>query len=206
MSNYEKNKESIDKNIDGTKEIIDNDTGEVKEVVSRAPKFNRWNPAPRTGLDYSRKLEKQFVEVAPYAKDEKGKFINEKSVPVLMETEPIDVDAQIQSYKDDVDIYKILEKWMLSGDNSLINPNGHKAWEDMPKNQVYDYTEYPDNIHDLADSFDGAAEMLNGVDNNIVNDIVNTDKDSNELASSIHPIEEPKKQVSTIEADKGGEK
>lgn len=206
MSKNEKNQESIDKNIDGSEEIIDNDTGEVKEVVSRVPKFDRWNPKPRKGLDYSRKLERQFVEVAPYAKDEKGKFINEKSVPVLIETDPIDVDAQIQSYKDDVDIYKILEKWMLSGDNSLINPNGHKAWEDMPKNQVYDYTEYPDNIHDLADSFDGAADMLNGVDNNIINDIVNTEKDSKDIASSIHPIEESKNQVTTNEVKQGGEK
>lgn len=191
MSNKEKTVE----------QTVDKETGEIKETVSYAPKFNRWNPNPRKGLDYSRKLEKQFIEVAPYAKDDKGKFINESSQPILMETDPIDVDAQIQSYKDDVDIYKILEKWLLSGDNSLINPYGRKDWTQVSSTDVYDYTDFPDCIHDLADKFDGASDMLNGLDSNIVNDIVNGNKSSSDLAKEINPVQENKKEEVAKDGD-----
>lgn len=187
--------------IKTVEQTVDKETGEIIETVSYAPKFNRWNPKPRKGLDYSRKLEKQYIEVAPYAKDDKGKFINEFSKPILMETDPIDIDAQIQSYKDDVDIYKILEKWLLSGDNSLINPYGHKDWTQVPSSDVYDYTDFPDNIHDLADKFDGASDMLNGLDTNIVNEIVNGNKSSSDLAKEINPVQENVKEEVAKDGD-----
>ena len=101
------------------KVVVNSETGEVSQF-----KFlTMWTGREKTGLDYSRKTEKRFKEVPPYAVDLDGKIINKKSVPVLVEDEPFDVDEYIQSFKDETDIYTILEKFAMTGctDTTLIN-------------------------------------------------------------------------------------
>lgn len=77
------------------------------------------------------KLRKQYV----WGKDEKG----EKK---LIETEPIDIQAEIESYADECDIKNIVRK-------ASFDPQFAKSLEDSAKtDEIVDITEWPTNIHE----------------------------------------------------------
>lgn len=77
------------------------------------------------------KLRKQYV----WGKDEKG---NSK----LIETEPIDIQAEIESYADECDIKNIVRK-------ASFDPQFAKSLVDSAKTEeIVDITEWPTNIHE----------------------------------------------------------
>ena len=77
------------------------------------------------------KLRKQYV----WSKDEKG---NEK----LIETEPIDIQAEIESYADECDIKNIVRK-------ASFDPEFAKSLADSAKtDEIMDITEWPTDIHE----------------------------------------------------------
>ena len=77
------------------------------------------------------KLRKQYV----WGKDEKG---NKK----LIETEPIDIQSEIESYADECDIKNIVRK-------ASFDPEFAKSLVDSAKtNEIVDITEWPTNIHE----------------------------------------------------------
>lgn len=77
------------------------------------------------------KLRKQYV----WGKDEK----NEKK---LIETEPIDIQAEIESYADECDIKNIVRK-------ASFDPEFAKSLADGAKtDEIVDITEWPTNIHE----------------------------------------------------------
>lgn len=77
------------------------------------------------------KLRKQYV----WGKDEKG---NNK----LIETESIDIQAEIESYADECDIKNIVRK-------ASFDPQFAKSLVDSAKtDEVMDITEWPTNIHE----------------------------------------------------------
>ena len=77
------------------------------------------------------KLRKQYV----WGKDEKG---DEK----LIETEPIDIQAEIESYSDECDIKNIVRK-------ASFDPQFAKSLVDSAKtDEIVDITEWPTNIHE----------------------------------------------------------
>lgn len=77
------------------------------------------------------KLRKQYV----WGKNEKG---NEK----LIETEAIDIQAEIESYADECDIKNIVRK-------ASFDPEFAKSLVDSAKtDEVIDITEWPTNIHE----------------------------------------------------------
>lgn len=77
------------------------------------------------------KLQKQYV----WSKDEKG---NKK----LIETEPIDIQAEIESYADECDIKNIVRK-------ASFDPEFAKSLTDSAKtDEILDITEWPTNIHE----------------------------------------------------------
>jgi hypothetical protein len=77
------------------------------------------------------KLRKQYV----WGKDEKG---NEK----LIETEPIDIQTEIESYADECDIKNIVRK-------ASFDPEFAKSLVDSAKtDEIVDVTEWPTNIHE----------------------------------------------------------
>lgn len=76
------------------------------------------------------KMRKQYV----WSKDEKG---NEK----LIETEPIDIQAEIESYADECDIKNIVRK-------ASFDPEFAKSLTDSAKtDEIVDITEWPTDIH-----------------------------------------------------------
>ena len=95
----------------------------------------------RTAQNLSNPYEDVYVEYPPYAKDEKGAFINPSSVPKLVKSGRINIQEKIQSYADDVDIYRILERMALQGqlmDQVAVSDN------------VVDFSNVPDNINDFS--------------------------------------------------------
>lgn len=77
------------------------------------------------------KLRRQYV----WGKDEKG----EKK---LIETEPIDIQAEIESYADECDIKNIVRK-------ASFDPEFAKSLADSAKtDEIVDITEWPTNIHE----------------------------------------------------------
>jgi ribosomal protein L12E/L44/L45/RPP1/RPP2 len=77
------------------------------------------------------KMRKQYV----WGKDEKGN--NE-----LIETEPIDIQAEIESYADECDIKNIVRK-------ASFDPQFAKSLADSAKtDETVDITEWPTNIHE----------------------------------------------------------
>ena len=77
------------------------------------------------------KLRKQYV----WGKDEKGER-------KLIETEPIDIQAEIESYADECDIKNIVRK-------ASFDPQFAKSLVDSAKtDEVIDITEWPTNIHE----------------------------------------------------------
>ena len=77
------------------------------------------------------KLRKQYV----WGKDEKN---NKK----LIETEPIDIQGEIESYADECDIKNIVRK-------ASFDPEFAKSLVDSAKtDEIVDVTEWPTNIHE----------------------------------------------------------
>lgn len=77
------------------------------------------------------KLRKQYV----WGKDEKN---NE----TLIETKPIDIQAEIESYADECDIKNIVRK-------ASFDPEFAKSLSDSAKtDEIMDITEWPTNIHE----------------------------------------------------------
>ena len=77
------------------------------------------------------KMRKQYV----WSEDEKG---NKK----LIETEPIDIQSEIESYADECDIKNIVRK-------ASFDPEFAKSLADSAKtDEIVDITEWPTNIHE----------------------------------------------------------
>lgn len=77
------------------------------------------------------KFKKQYV----WTKDEKGQ-------EVLQETEPIDIQQEIESYSDECDIKNIVRK-------ASFDPQFLKSLSEGALNDTYtDITEFPQNIHE----------------------------------------------------------
>lgn len=77
------------------------------------------------------KFQKQYV----WTKDEKGE-------EVLRETEPIDIQQEIESYSDECDIKSIVRK-------ASFDPQFLKSLSEGALNDTYtDITEFPQNIHE----------------------------------------------------------
>lgn len=77
------------------------------------------------------KLRKQYV----WGKDKEGKA-------KLIETESIDIQAEIESYADECDIKNIVRK-------ASFDPEFAKSLADSAKtNEIADITEWPSNIHE----------------------------------------------------------
>ena len=77
------------------------------------------------------KLRKQYV----WTKNEKGQ-------EVLQETEPIDIQQEIESYADECDIKNIVRK-------ASFDPQFLKSLSEGALNDTYtDVTEFPQNIHE----------------------------------------------------------
>ena len=80
------------------------------------------------------KLRRQYV----WTKDEKGQ-------EVLQETEPIDIQQEIESYSDECDIKSIVRKASFDPEFLKSLSQGALSQEETP---ILDVTEWPQSIHE----------------------------------------------------------
>lgn len=160
-------------------DVVNTATGEIIKLPFRT----MYSGIEKTAEDCSDPYQKTYKELPPYAVDpETKKILNKKSVPILVEDEPFNIDEYIQSFKDDCDIYTILEKFALTGctDQSLIN-KGVMSFGDI--------SELPDNFNDLNEYFTEANKKLSSfskdVATQILDDTVSVDDIQKELTDKI---------------------
>ena len=134
-------------------ENYDEQIGEIKGL--NKPMFrSMWcNPYEPVKQDLSNEYEDTFIEIAPFTRDEKGNWLNDTSVPKLVSNGKVNVQERIQSFADDVDIYKILERFAYSGDMALINQRPAMS------NDV-DVSNLPNNLNDFNDVFNEMKDNL----------------------------------------------
>ncbi|AXH73166.1 MAG: hypothetical protein [Microviridae sp.] len=108
------------------------------------PKFHSYfeNPPKKLLQDCSDPYVDQYIEIAPFSFDEKtGQILNKSCRPILQKSnERFNIDAYIQSFKDECDIKAILVKFSETGDYSLINKR---------VGSFTDIVNIPNNIHDF---------------------------------------------------------
>ena len=97
-------------------------------------------------------FDEQYIEIPPLAVDEvTGEVLNKTLVPILKRVEDKNFYEEIQSYKDDCDIYSILAKFEKTGDISLLH-QGIKEFGD--------YYDIPDNINDFENLVKKSKEEI----------------------------------------------
>ncbi len=114
------------------------------------PDFKR----ERKSLDLSDPLIKQFIELPPYAHNENGELVNATSDPILVENGFINIQDYIDSFADDCDLYKILDRVAASGDMSLLN---------RKEGAYLDISGMPDNIHEASKMSEVANQKVNSL-------------------------------------------
>lgn len=112
-----------------------------------------YDSIPKTGLDYSNIFVDVFEEIPPYSIDVKtGEFLNKTNVPVFKKVGVRNIQEDIQSYHDDCNIYKILERVALSGDESILRQR---------VGSFGDFVNLPDNINDFNEFCAGVVAKSN---------------------------------------------
>lgn len=145
---------------------------EVKKVLFRT----MWsNPHGVVGQDLSDPFQDLIEEIPPFTKDEKGNWINDSSVPIYKKVGKINVQEQIQSYADEVDIYKILERFAATGDESIINKN---------PGFYYDISNIPTNFNDFQHMLLDSSKNLDLFSKDMKEKLLNGEDISNDLMES----------------------
>lgn len=108
-------------------------------------------------------MVKIYKEIKPGTFDKDGNILNKNDHNILIEAGEENLQEKIQSYADSVDIYKMIEKFILTGDESYIN-NGKGAYMDL--------SSLPDNINDFQDYKKQALEKAQKFDSDLANNIV----------------------------------
>lgn len=94
--------------------------------------------SPVNKEDCSNKYFQEYVEIPPFTKDEKGNWLNDTSVPKFVEGKKIDIQEQVQSYYELVDLKHLLARVESSGDDSILHV----------KNGIYaDISDMPDDFN-----------------------------------------------------------
>lgn len=150
----------------------------------------------KTGQDLSRTMEDVFEELPPFAMDAEGNFLNKSSFPKLVKTGQVNVDERIQSYADDVDIYKILERMVMSGE-SLPEPK-HDGL-------VYDFSMIPDNIHDFERYISNSLDSLAKVSPELAKVILSEGASEADIKTAINNYVDSFKQVNSNKKDEVNE-
>lgn len=124
-----------------------------------------YSEIPKPAFDYSNPMEDIYIEVPPYSVNtETGDLLNKSPFPIRKKVGQRNIDEIIQSYAYDCDIYKILEKVAISGDNSLLN---------RKIGTFADYINLPDNLNELNEFCDSIVAKHSTVDKKILQAAIN---------------------------------
>lgn len=144
----------------------------IKEVQKSKFKTMWENPFEVITQDLSNPYQDLIEEIPSFTKDENGKWLNDSSLPKFVVKGKINVQEGIQSFADDVDIYKILEKFAATGDESIINRN---------VGFYYDISNIPTNFNDFQAALEKNSLNLDLFSKEMKEKILNGDNISQEM-------------------------
>lgn len=151
---------------------VDQVTGEVKFVFP-----SPYSEMKKSSQDLSNEFEDVFEEIPPYSVDIKtGDLINKTSLPIIKKVGKVNVQEKIQSFADEVDIYKILERVAISGDTNLLNRR---------IGSFGDFVNLPDNLNDFNDYVKKAFSNSSNLPDDLIKAALNNSIKSGELESLI---------------------
>lgn len=131
----------------------------------------------RTGLNLSNKFEDVYEEIPPYAVDVvTGELLNKTPDPILKCIGKKNIFEEIQSFRDDCDIYKILERVAISGDTSFLNRR---------VGLFGDFVNLPDNINDFNQYVKKVFDENQNVSKEVLEAAINSSLSSSELEALI---------------------
>lgn len=131
----------------------------------------------KTQVDASNPMVKQYMAVEPYAVDSKtGECLNPSPSIKLIEVESINVQERIQSFARECDLYTILERYALSGDESLLNRNVMS---------FADIVGIPDNKNDFNEFIQAHIIGLSKTNPEIAKQLLKNDIDYNSIKKMI---------------------
>lgn len=133
--------------------------------------------------DCDNPLVKQYKEIPPFAHNpETGEVLNNTKYPILIETDPMNIQDYIDSF-DDRDIYSMIK-------NLITDPLGVKKAQ-LNADMCLDTTIYPKNIHEANDIINKGVSAKDSLDPRIVDAILDDEK----LKSVITDIINESKEV-----------
>lgn len=92
-----------------------------------------------------------YEKLPPFAMDSEGNFLNKTNSYVLRKIGEHDFNEEVQSYADEVDMYKLIEKVARTGDDTfLMRKQG---------GEYLDISTLPNNIHEMSDLLREAKEI-----------------------------------------------
>lgn len=174
---------------------VDQVTGEVKSFYP-----GPYSKMKKSSQDLSNVFEDVFEEIPPYSVDIKtGDLINKTSLPIIKKVGKVNVQEKIQSFVDDVDIYKILERVAISGDTNLFNRR---------IGTFGDFVNLPDNLNDFNDYVRKSFSNSSNLPDELIKAALNNSIKSGELESLISKhvekaIESSKKSNEVVKKGEG---
>lgn len=124
------------------------------------------------------KFIETYVEIPPYAIDkETGEILNKTNKPILVKGEDFNFYEKIQSYRDDCNIYSILAKYAMTGDESVLNKK---------VGTFADIVDIPDNINDFVHGMDEKQKRLSKL--SVKDQKVILDGNSNQVSDLVQKL------------------
>ena len=108
---------------------------------------------PRFFSAYNRSLGGRFSSVGSPEASVFADSVDDNGVPTVIVTGKTNIDDYIQSFKDDTDIYKILDRLSMSGAQPPV----------VPLDQFADISNVPDNIHEAYKQVEYAKVVFNSL-------------------------------------------
>uniref|UniRef100_A0AAU8AZB1 Internal scaffolding protein n=1 Tax=Dulem virus 197 TaxID=3145674 RepID=A0AAU8AZB1_9VIRU len=125
----------------------------MSDLVNFRTIFN--GGSSRHRQDLTRQTEDVLMEVAPYAIDtDTGEFINKSPNSKLIKNGTINIQDKIQSYRDECDLYTVLNKVAKTGDVSLLHQR---------VGTFADIGDLPDNFHSMTEYLAAAEKKMAGL-------------------------------------------
>ena len=134
------------------------------------------NPKPIEPIDLSNQYEDTFIELAPYARNEKGEFLNDSPYPKLVPGEKVNIQERIDSFFEDVDLYSLLAKVGATGDTSYLDkkrgfysdvsniPNNYNEINSYYKNLASSFSKLPDPIKEMIKNGESIEKVFEEID------------------------------------------
>lgn len=129
------------------------------------------------GSDLSCEYNQTYIEIPPFTKNEKGEWINDSAVSKWVKGDKLNVVEYVQSFRDSVDLSKIIDLVSKTGDTTLLNRRqGFYA----------DITDIPQNQNDFNDKINNFIDVLSGIDKDIAKEVINGNMSNDEIYNLIN--------------------